>query len=74
MDRFYLWYDRMPAVDPARYDSPEAYLEAVRYRPIDESFSWITSRESFDALFHSSESRTNGYVGKERLTPGKRVA
>ena len=56
MDRFYLWYDRMPAVDPARYDSPEAYLDAVRYRPIDESFSWITSRESFDALFHSSQS------------------
>ena len=46
----------MPAVDPARYDSPEAYLEAVRYRPIDESFSWITSRESFDALFRSSQS------------------
>lgn len=56
MDRFYLWYDRMPALDPARYDSPEAYLEAVRYRPIDESFSWITSRESFDALFRSSQS------------------
>jgi carboxyl-terminal processing protease len=56
MDRFYLWYDRMPALDPARYDSPEAYLDAARYRPIDESFSWITSRESFDALFRSSQS------------------
>ena len=56
MDRFYLWYDRMPAVDAARFDSPEAYLEAVRYRPIDNSFSWITSRESFEALFRSSQS------------------
>jgi C-terminal processing protease CtpA/Prc len=56
MDRFYLWYDRMPAVDSTRYDSPEAYLEAVRYRPIDNSFSWITSRESYEALFRSSQS------------------
>jgi C-terminal processing protease CtpA/Prc len=56
MDRFYLWYDRMPAVDAARYDSAEAYLEAVRYRPIDNSFSWITSRESYEALFRSSQS------------------
>jgi C-terminal processing protease CtpA/Prc len=56
MDRSYLWYDRMPAVDSARYDSPEAYLEAVRYRPIDNSFSWVTSRESYEALFRSSQS------------------
>ncbi len=56
MDRFYLWYDRMPAVDAARFDSPEAFLEAVRYRPIDNSFSWVTSRESYEALFRSSQS------------------
>ena len=55
MDRFYLWYDRMPAVDAARFDSPEAFLEAVRYRPIDNSFSWITSRESYEALFRNSQ-------------------
>jgi carboxyl-terminal processing protease len=55
LDAFYLWYDRMPAVDPTRYESPEAYLDTVRYRPIDASFSWITSRESFDALFRSSQ-------------------
>jgi membrane-associated protease RseP (regulator of RpoE activity) len=66
MDRFYLWYDRMPAVDPARYESPEAYLAAVRYRPIDESFSWITSRESFDALFRSSQSVGIGFSTEVR--------
>jgi C-terminal processing protease CtpA/Prc len=56
MDRSYLWYDRMPAVDAARFDSPEAFLEAVRYRPIDNSFSWVSSRESYEALFRSSQS------------------
>ena len=26
------------------------------YRPIDNSFSWVTSRESYEALFRSSQS------------------
>ena len=55
MEANYLWYNRMPPVDPVRYDSPEAYLDAVRYRPIDSSFSWITSRDSFETLFRSSQ-------------------
>jgi C-terminal processing protease CtpA/Prc len=56
MDDFYYWYDRMPVVDFARYDSPEAYLEAVRFRPIDDRFSWIAPRESYEELVHSSQS------------------
>ncbi len=30
------WYRELPDADPARYGSPEAYLEAVRYRPLDQ--------------------------------------
>jgi C-terminal processing protease CtpA/Prc len=55
MDSFYLWYERMPPVDPLTYASPEAYLDAVRYRPIDASFSWMTSRDSYEALFRNSQ-------------------
>ena len=62
MDAFYLWYDKMPSVDPARFDSPEAYLDAVRYRPIDSSFSWMTSREAYEAFFKSSQSAGIGIV------------
>jgi len=51
----YLWYADLPDVDPARYGSPQAYLEAVRYRPLDRSFSDITSRAANDAFFSDSQ-------------------
>ena len=44
LNSFYYWYQNRPAnVSPTSYASPEAYLDAVRYRPIDNSFSYITS-------------------------------
>ena len=54
----YLWYAELPDVDPARYGSPEAYLEAVRYRPLDDHFSYITSRAANEAFYGDSQ-----YVG-----------
>jgi carboxyl-terminal processing protease len=58
LDELYLWYRELPPVDPASYDSPEAYLEAVRYRPLDQSFSYITSRAASDAFYSESQ-----YIG-----------
>ena len=58
LQELYLWYRELPAVDPARFDSPEAYLEAVRYRPLDTSFSYITSRAANDAFYSDSQ-----YIG-----------
>jgi len=55
MTELYYWYPFVPAVDPLRFDSPEAYLEAVRYRPLDHSFSYITSREANEAFFSDSQ-------------------
>lgn len=59
LNTYYYWYQFMPAgVKPASFNSPEAYLEAVRYRPIDNSFSFITSAASNDAFYGDSQ-----YVG-----------
>ena len=55
MTDLYFWYQSVPTLNPARYDSPEAYLEALRYMPLDHSFSYITSRESSDAFFSESQ-------------------
>ena len=33
MDEFYFWYQEMPAVDPTSFESPDAYLDAVRFPP-----------------------------------------
>ena len=55
MRDLYLWYQHVPDLNPARYGSPEDYLEAVRYRPLDTHFSYITSRASNDAFFSDSQ-------------------
>ena len=55
MTDLYLWYREVPAVSLTAYDTPEAYLEAVRYRPLDRTFSYITSREANDAFYSDSQ-------------------
>lgn len=54
----YLWYRDLPDLDPALYSSPEAYLDAVRVRPQDESFSYITSAEESSSYYSESQ-----YIG-----------
>jgi carboxyl-terminal processing protease len=55
LQSFYYWYKELPNPDPASFASPEAYLEAVRYRPLDSSFSYVTSKASSDAFFSDSQ-------------------
>lgn len=54
----YLWYREVPKVSLSAYSSPGAYLDAVRYRPLDQTFSYITSRQANDAFYSDSQ-----YVG-----------
>ncbi len=55
MKDIYLWYREIPDVDQTRYDSPEAYLEAIRYKRLDTSFSFITSKAENDAFYSDSQ-------------------
>jgi len=55
MSDLYLWYQSMPAVNPVRFSSPEALLEALRYRPLDTSFSYITSRAANESFYSDSQ-------------------
>ena len=58
LQSFYYWYRQLPDPDPASFSSPEAYLEAVRYRPLDTTFSYVTSKASSDAFYSESQ-----YIG-----------
>jgi C-terminal peptidase prc len=51
----YFWNTEMPEVNAARFSSPEAYLERVRYRPLDAHFSYIGSRAEADAFYSDSQ-------------------
>lgn len=66
LNELYLWRQFLPDADPARFPSPEAYLDAVRYRPLDTSYSYITTRAAHDALF--SDSQYVGFGFSTRLT------
>lgn len=55
LQNIYFWYRELPNPDPAGFASPEAYLEAVRYRPLDSSFSYIANKEESNAFFSESQ-------------------
>jgi C-terminal peptidase prc len=55
MSDIYFWYREMPVLDPVKFNSPEEYLDAVRYLPRDRTFSYITSRAANDAFFSESQ-------------------
>jgi C-terminal peptidase prc len=55
LQQYYYWYRELPNPDPAGFASPEAYLDAVRYRSLDSYFSYITSKASSDAFFSESQ-------------------
>ncbi len=55
MQSYYYWYKELPNPDPASFSSPEAYLDSVRYRALDSSFSYITSKASSDAFYSDSQ-------------------
>jgi C-terminal peptidase prc len=55
LDEYYLWYRELPRLNPANYATPEAYLEAARFRPLDDTFSYITSRAANDAFYGDSQ-------------------
>jgi carboxyl-terminal processing protease len=63
LNTFYYWYQNLtPGVNPASFTSPEAYLEAVRYRPIDNYYSFITSAAASDAFYSDSQVIKYGFT------------
>jgi C-terminal peptidase prc len=52
---WYYWYRELPDPATSSFSSPEAYLDAVRYRPLDATYSYITSKASSEAFFSNSQ-------------------
>jgi carboxyl-terminal processing protease len=67
LNTFYYWNRFLPAnVNPSTFNSPEEYLDRVRYRPIDNSYSYITTAAANDAFF--SDSQFIGYGFRHETT------
>ena len=71
MNQYYYWYQFMPSgVNPATFSTPEAYLDAVRYLPID-IFSNIQSAAASDSLLNDGQLVKYGFtqlVGPSDIT------
>ena len=65
---WYYWYRTLPAVSPSTFANPEALLDAVRYRPLDNSFSYISSASSSQAFY--GESQYLGFGFSMKFTVG----
>jgi carboxyl-terminal processing protease len=73
LNTYYYWYQHLPSnVSPADFNSPEAYLEAVRFRPIDNSYSYITTAAANDAFYSDSQFIGFGF-GQQTTTTEIRV-
>lgn len=55
LHQYYYWNQFLTDPNPTRYGSPEAYLEAVRYLPFDQTYSYIAPRAASQAFFSESQ-------------------
>ncbi len=69
----YLWYDKVPRVNPANYSSPETLLNDVVYTERDR-WSYITDAVSYDDLFEEGRFVGYGFYLKFDETFALRVA
>lgn len=74
LEEYYLWYQELPGLDPALFDSPEAYLDAARFRPVDETFSYITSLAATQSYYSSSQFIGIGFSMKQTGTEEVRIS
>lgn len=65
---WYYWYRNLPTVSASTFANPEALLDAVRYRPLDNTFSYISSATSSAAFF--GESQYLGFGFSMKFTVG----
>src|SRR5574340_1098090 len=71
---WYYWYRDLRDADPAQFQSPEAYLAAVKKNPPDASFSYIMSKAASDAFYSDSQFIGFGFSYKRTAEAELRVA
>lgn len=57
MQQWYLWYEKLPVLNPATFASPQALLDALVSQVADpvDRFSYLTTQAEEDALFGESQ-------------------
>ncbi|MCB9000662.1 MAG: carboxyl-terminal protease [Bacteroidales bacterium] len=58
MQDWYFWYDQLPSVELNDYSNPSGLMDALRVNPPDREWSYVTTREEFEAYYNGG-----AYVG-----------
>ncbi len=61
MEDIYLWNDSLPDINPSEYDTPEEFLAALRYQPLDK-WSFIMTTTEFNEYFGAGEYLGHGFM------------
>lgn len=64
VERWYLWNDSIPDIDPQSYDSSQAMIDAIRYEEdgqVVDRWSYVGDLEALDRYFEESERFGFGY-------------
>ena len=54
MNAYYLWYDKLPAVNYADFPGPIELLDALMYKELDR-WSYITTKQQLEAYYSAGE-------------------
>lgn len=73
MTDFYLWYDRVPAVDPATVESPEALLQQLTFRELDH-WSGMQRQAERQEFFDQGRFQGLGYTLGQDPNGGLRIS
>ncbi len=65
---WYYWYRQLPPINTSIFADPDAVLDTVRYRPLDSSFSYISSAAASQAFY--GESQYLGFGFSMKFTVG----
>lgn len=57
----YYWNTQLPSLNPVSFGSPDEYLDAVKYQPLDQTFSYVGYRAAADAFYSASQYIGLGY-------------
>ncbi|MCD6202501.1 MAG: hypothetical protein J7K46_11905 [Bacteroidales bacterium] len=60
MQDWYLWYDKMPEVEPKDFTNPQELLDTLIYKPLDK-WSFIADKSIFESYFQAGEYLGFGY-------------
>ena len=61
MEEIYLWNDYLPDADPAAYNTPEKFLDALRYQPLDK-WSFVLTTAEFEQYYEQGEYKGHGFL------------